>query len=123
MATTTAENPLRAGLRIHKTPDPCSVVIFGATGDLAHRKLIPSLYNLAVDQLLPHNFAIVGFSRPAIDHADFRRDMQQAVSTHSRYAPVEPHVWDSFAQAMYFQQADFGDLECYRRLGECLDKA
>ncbi|MGN6697470.1 MAG: glucose-6-phosphate dehydrogenase, partial [Thermomicrobiales bacterium] len=58
-----AINPLREGLRLEQTPPPCSMVIFGVTGDLTHRKLMPSLYELVVDTPLPASFSIVGFAR------------------------------------------------------------
>lgn len=122
MAMTLGESPLQTGMRLQRTPEPCSIVIMGATGDLAHRKLMPSLYNLAVDHLLPNGFAIVGFSRQDKAHEDFRADMRQAIEQFSRYAPVEPAVWDSFAEGLFYQPADFGDLECYRLLGKLLEK-
>lgn len=122
MATTLEQNPLRTGMRLQRTPEPCAMVILGATGDLAHRKLIPSLYNLAVDHLLPHGFAIVGFARQESGHEDFRKDMREAVDQFSRYAPAQPQMWDSFAQGLFFQPADFGSLDCYKRLGELLHK-
>ena len=122
MAMTLGESPLQTGMRLQRTPEPCSIVIMGATGDLAHRKLIPSLYNLAVDHLLPNGFAIIGFSRQEKAHEDFRADMRQAVQQFSRYAPVESAVWDSFADGLFFQQADFNDVECYRLLGTLLEK-
>ena len=53
-------NPLREGLRLPRTPDPCAVVVFGATGDLTARKLVPALYNLARERLLPGGFSVVG---------------------------------------------------------------
>jgi len=122
MATVVEENPLRTGMRLQRTPEPCAVVIMGATGDLAHRKLMPSLYNLASDHLLPHGFALVGFSRQEKAHQDFRQEMLDSVDRFSRYSPVKPEVWRSFADGLFFQQADFNDLECYKRLGECLEK-
>ena len=57
------ENPLLEGLRLRRTPEPCAIVIFGASGDLAKRKLIPALYALAFRHLLPQQFAIVGSAR------------------------------------------------------------
>ena len=120
MSTVVEENPLRAGMRMQRTPEPCAVVIMGATGDLARRKLIPSLYNLACDHLLPHGFAVVGFSRQDRERADFRAEMRQSVDKFSRYAPINADIWNSFAEGLYFEQADFADLECYRRLDDCL---
>ena len=59
-ATVVEENPLFAGLRLERTPEPSALVIFGASGDLAHRKLIPALYNLARDGFLPQRYSVVG---------------------------------------------------------------
>jgi glucose-6-phosphate 1-dehydrogenase len=120
MVTAVQENPLRSGMRLQRTPEPCTVVIMGATGDLAHRKLIPSLYNLAVNHLLPHGFAVVGFSRQEKEHEDFRKDMRESVDKFSRI-DLNRHTWDSFAESVYFVPADFSDLKCYKRLKECLD--
>src|SRR4029079_15483779 len=66
--TTLVENPLRFGLRMRRTPNPCILVLFGVTGDLAHRKLLPAIYNLYVERRLPANFSIVGFARRARSH-------------------------------------------------------
>jgi glucose-6-phosphate 1-dehydrogenase len=122
LATTVQENPLRAGMRLQRTPEACTVVLMGATGDLAHRKLIPSLYNLAVDHLLPHGFALIGFSRQGKSAEDFRTDMYASVNRHSRYAPIQPQIWESFAQSLFFQQADFSDPSCFRELADHLHK-
>ncbi|HYL96801.1 MAG TPA: glucose-6-phosphate dehydrogenase, partial [Terriglobales bacterium] len=62
MAVLTMENPLREGMRLERTPDPCVMVIFGASGDLTRRKLMPALYNLWRERLLPAGFSVVGFS-------------------------------------------------------------
>ena len=121
MITAVGQNPLRTGMRLQRTPEPCAIVIMGATGDLAHRKLMPSLYNLAVEHLVPHGFAIVGFARQDKEHEDFRADMRESIEKYSRYAPVQPEVWDSFADGLYFQQADFGDPDCYTRLARLLE--
>ncbi|HLJ69489.1 MAG TPA: glucose-6-phosphate dehydrogenase [Chloroflexota bacterium] len=122
MVTTLEQNPLRVGARALRTPEPCVMVLMGATGDLAHRKILPSLYNLAVDHILPHGFSVIGFSRQDKSHEDFRGEMREAVNTFSRYAPVQPEVWDSFAEGLFFQQADFSDDSCYQQLAECLKK-
>ena len=63
----TAENPLLEGLRLRRTPDPCALVIFGASGDLTRRKLFPALYSLALRRLLPERFGIVGVARTRAD--------------------------------------------------------
>lgn len=120
MVTAIGENPLRAGMQLHRTPEPCTMIILGATGDLAHRKLMPSLYNLAVDHLLPHGFAMVGFAHAERANENFRQEMCSAVEQFSRYAPVAGEVWDSFAEGLFFQAGDFGDIECYRKLATLL---
>jgi glucose-6-phosphate 1-dehydrogenase len=66
MAATLTENPLRAGMRLERTAQPCVVVIFGASGDLTKRKLLPGLYSLAQQKLLPAEFAVVGVARPGL---------------------------------------------------------
>src|SRR5437667_355164 len=73
------ETPLREGLRLERTPEPCALVIFGATGDLTRRKLIPALYHLGHDRLLPANFAAVGFARRDWSDESFRAEMKEAV--------------------------------------------
>lgn len=92
----------------------------GATGDLTHRKLMPSLYNLAVQHMLPHGFSIVGLSRQDQDDEQFRNDMRASVSEFSRFGSVRPQVWDSFADGLFFHRADFSDEASYRALGDLL---
>ena len=79
MAVMTVENPLRAGMRLERTPDPCTMVIFGATGDLTRRKLMPALYSLWREHLLPGGFSVIGFSRTPMSDDQFREDMKSAV--------------------------------------------
>jgi glucose-6-phosphate 1-dehydrogenase len=122
MATTLQENPLRAGMRMQRTPEPCTLVLMGATGDLAHRKILPSLYNLAVDHLLPHGFALIGMSRQELTDAQYRDEMRGSVNQFSRYAPVQPHIWESFAQSLFFMQGDFSDSASFRTLGKCMEE-
>ena len=86
-APVTAENPLRQGMRLARTPEPCTTVIFGASGDLTRRKLMPALYNLALQQWLPAGFSVVGFARRADTDDVFRHHMKEAVDTFSRQTP------------------------------------
>ena len=101
-------NPLRAGLRSDSAADPCAVVIFGASGDLAHRKLVPALYNLAISGHLPAAFGIVGVSKSEMSHEQFARDMREAVGKFSRTKPVDPEVWQDFAAGMRYVPGSFG---------------
>src|ERR1051325_12228991 len=83
-STTTNDNPLRQGIRLERTAEPCTVIIFGASGDLTKRKLVPALYRLSQEKLLPAEFAVVGFSRSQMSHDDFRAKMKDAVITFSQ---------------------------------------
>ena len=71
-------NPLREGLSTRAVPQPCSIVIFGATGDLTHRKLVPALYNLAAEGELPPAVAVIGFARRPKDDSQFRQELEEA---------------------------------------------
>jgi hypothetical protein len=72
-------NPLREGLRLERVPDPCTLVLFGATGDLAHRKVIPALYQLWRTNLLPHEFVIVAIGRRPYDDESLRADFRASL--------------------------------------------
>ena len=119
---TITENPLRDGLRLERTGEPCSVVIFGASGDLAKRKLIPALYRLVQQRFLPAEFAIVGLSRTPMSHDEYHARMKSAVEEFSETKGVDAEVWDSFAAGMYYLPSDIGDAESYRKLGTMLDE-
>ena len=82
------ENPLAYGLERVPT-EPTSLVIFGATGDLARRRLLPAIYNLAHDRALPDRFHLVGISRTELSNAEFRALAAEAVRAHSRRPPDE----------------------------------
>src|SRR5437660_513319 len=114
-------NPLREGLSTRAVPQPCSIVIFGATGDLTHRKLIPALYNLAAEGELPPAVAIIGFARRPKSDDDFRKEMEEAVREFSRQA-VRDEIWKTFSQSLSYHQSEFGDEAGYKSLGERLEK-
>jgi len=94
------------------------VVIFGGSGDLAQRKLIPALYNLALQRLLPAAFAVVGAARQPVTDEQFRRELHDAVAQHSRTRPLNEEVWRSFAEHMHFVATpnEAGYAELGRRL-------
>lgn len=117
-----APNPLREGLRIKHSPEPCAMVIFGATGDLTHRKLLPALYNLALEHPLPAGFSVVGFARRPYTDDQFRQQALESINEYSRQKPVNPQVWESFASGIHYLQADFHDLSGYERLNNLLNK-
>jgi glucose-6-phosphate 1-dehydrogenase len=110
MAATDTEqqNPLEDGLRLRKTPDPCALVIFGASGDLTHKKLMPALYALMVRRLLPPRFAIVGVARTEGDDDEFRSDMKEAVQKNAR-DELREDVWNELAQNLHWITTDFAD--------------
>ena len=82
------ENPLLEGLQLRRTPEPCALVIYGASGDLTQRKLLPALYSLTLRRLLPDTFAVVGVSRSAVSDEEFRARMREGVVEHARDARV-----------------------------------
>lgn len=109
-------------MRVARAPDPNIVVLFGATGDLAHRKIIPALYNLARDNYLPQSFAIVGCARRPKSDQEMRDEYLKGVNEFSRTGQVQQAVWDSFAQSISYVQSRIDDVEGYRRLKAALDR-
>ena len=101
-------NPLVEGLRVRRRPDPCLLVIFGASGDLTSKKLMPALYSLAFRGLLPERFGIVGAARSEETDDAFRERMKQAVSEHAR-DPFKQEVWDELAKGLRYVTLDFAD--------------
>src|SRR5262249_56577527 len=99
-------NPLREGLSARGVPQPCTIVIFGATGDLTHRKLVPALYNLAADGDLPPSVVIVGFARRPKTDDEFRSDLEQATRKFSRQT-VRAAAWQHFAQEIFYHHTEF----------------
>ena len=111
------ENPLLEGLSLRRTPDPFAMVIFGASGDLTHKKLMPALYALLMRRLLPARFAIVGVARTDGDDESFRADMKDAVQKHAR-DEFRQDVWDELAAALHYVPTDFADDAGEDRLRE-----
>src|SRR5437660_11089859 len=117
----TEVNPLREGLSTRAVPQPCSVVIFGATGDLTHRKLLPALYNLAADGELPPAVTVIGFARREKSDDDFRREMEEAVRKFSRQT-VRDEIWKTCSQSIFYHQSDVSDEAGFKSLAERLAK-
>jgi glucose-6-phosphate 1-dehydrogenase len=114
------ENPLVAGLE--RLPvRPTSLIIFGGTGDLAHRKLLPALYNLAHEGQLPERFEMVGVGRRDQEHEDFRDAALDSISHYSRREP-DPKVLEGLVEDMRYVQGQFDDDEVYAELGRTLDE-
>ena len=100
-------------------PQPCSVVIFGASGDLTFRKLIPALYNIAADGDLPAALSVVGFARREKTDESFREELHEAARKFSR-SGLNEEVWASFAERLFYHRSEFGDAAGYARLAERL---
>src|SRR5687768_2097951 len=117
------DNPLREGLDLRRTPEPCIFVLFGATGDLANRKLYAALFNLLVARSLPGGFAIVGVARRPISDDEFREQVRESVEKHARNKPSRrTAAWETFSQGLFYVQSEFDDAQGYVRLAERLEE-
>ena len=113
------QNPLLEGLPARRRPAPCLLVIFGASGDLTERKLMPALYALAFRRLLPERFAVVGVARTEGTDASFREEMRKAVERFAR-DEFRPEVWEELAAGMRYAQLDATDDAAAERLAATL---
>jgi glucose-6-phosphate 1-dehydrogenase len=113
-------NPFREDLASRAPAESCTVVIFGATGDLTHRKLIPALYNLAVEGELPPGVKILGFARRDKSDEVFREGLEESNREVSRTGHDEA-VWKLFQECIHYHRSGFQDIEGYRSLAERLD--
>jgi glucose-6-phosphate 1-dehydrogenase len=100
----------------HKLSEACSIVIFGASGDLTARKLIPALYHLCKDKQMPPDFRILGVARREKTDASWRQELRQALDEFSRTQPVEDAVWEDFSQHIVYCQGDLADPAAYAKL-------
>jgi len=103
-----------------KAVEPCSIVIFGASGDLTARKLIPALYHLFKEQQLPPDFRIVGFARREKTDESFRAELREALDRFSRTKPVEDATWNDFAKHIVYCMGDLTDRAAYKKLEQQL---
>jgi glucose-6-phosphate 1-dehydrogenase len=115
-------NPLRKGLAVDRITDPCNVVFFGATGDLMKRMLLPAMWNLRLEDILPANYGIVGYSRAPEDDEKFREDMRKAVEEFSRSGPPKDPLWSDFAKHISYVQGTFDDPAGFLALRERLER-
>jgi len=99
-----------------KTPEDCTIVIFGASGDLTARKLIPALYHLFKDQQMPPDFRVVGFARREKTDATWRQELRTALDQYARSKPVDEKVWQEFAAKISYCQGDLTDDAAYKKL-------
>lgn len=122
MKAQTFVNPLEDSKQSSKVTDPCILVIFGATGDLTARKLMPALYNLALDAQLPSHFALVGFARREKTDDQFRKEMYDAVTNFSRTKPVDEKLWANFSNQLFYHVSEFDQDSGYEALKKRLDE-
>ena len=110
------EQTPRSGPFLQRPEQGCAFVIFGASGDLTSRKLVPALYNLFCQELLPPGFAIVGFAMTEMTDAGFRSQMEQSVKRSPDLLAFRQKLWDEFVPALHYVTADFESPEGYRQL-------
>ncbi len=115
----TTVNPLRSGTQAERVPAPSAMVIFGVSGDLTARKLMPALFDLAVGQPLPEGFSIVGVSHRPWSEEEFRQEMRAAVAESAR-EPVTEESWNLFAEGLSYVRGNFDDPATYAALGDQL---
>ena len=118
------ENPGQAsGTRpseSRKPAEPCSIVIFGASGDLTARKLIPALYHLFKDKQMPSSFRVIGFARREKTDDSWRQELRAALDQFSRTKPVDDKVWSAFAKNISYCQGDLTETPAYQKLEKML---
>jgi glucose-6-phosphate 1-dehydrogenase len=119
--THVAENPLLEGLGPRRTPEPCALVIFGASGDLTRRKIFPALYALALRKLLPEKLAIVGVARSKLTDDEFRDQMEHAVREFGR-DDFKQDVWDWMAEATRYTSVDVADRSRDKKVTELMNE-
>jgi glucose-6-phosphate 1-dehydrogenase len=100
--------------------EPCTVVLFGASGDLAKRKVIPAMFDLATHGLLGPSYAIVGFARTPMTDESFRASLEEASKSVSEVGPIDPKKWDEFASNLHYQHGEYGKAEDFASLAKRL---
>ncbi|PYJ01621.1 MAG: glucose-6-phosphate dehydrogenase, partial [Verrucomicrobia bacterium] len=116
----TDESPICRLNEARKAVQPCSIVIFGASGDLTARKLIPAFYHLCKEKQMPPDFRIAGFARREKTDASWRAELRQALDQFSRTKPVDEQVWQDFSQHISYCQGDLTEAAAYQKLEQQL---
>jgi len=114
------EEEKRPGPVYGTTAEPCSVILFGASGDLAKRKVIPAMYDLAQHDSLGERYAIVGFARTPMTDESFRATIGEAAKTISEVGPIDPAKWKEFSSNLYYSAGEYGDLNSFAQLAKRL---
>jgi glucose-6-phosphate 1-dehydrogenase len=110
------EEPTRSGSIYGANAESCTVILFGASGDLAKRKVIPAMYDLAQYNSLGECYAIVGFARTPMTDETFRSNVGEAAKTISEVGPIDPQKWSDFAANLFYAEGDYSDPDSYSRL-------
>ncbi len=103
------------------TPEPCTLVIFGGSGDLARRKLVPALYNLFLDGTLPSNFAVLGIGRKSLSDEDFRAGTREGIIAYSRQRLAD-QPWAEFERHLFYLSGGIEDPQSYEAIKTRLEK-
>jgi glucose-6-phosphate 1-dehydrogenase len=122
MSTATQPNPLAEGLHDYRVADPSIMVIFGAAGDLSSKKLLPAIYNLVKQRLLPAGFAVMGAAIDDMSDDAFRKHASDVISQHSRTQPIDQTVLNAFMGEAFYQKVDFGKQDDFKALQRRLDE-
>ena len=117
-----AAESVRTGVSYGGVTDPCAVILFGASGDLAKRKVIPAMYDLAVHNSLGERYAIVGFARTPMSDESFRSTVGEAAKGISEVGPIDPAKWNEFASNLHYNAGDYSDPQAYDALCKRLEE-
>jgi glucose-6-phosphate 1-dehydrogenase len=115
------EAPVSDTYHCEMPSQPCAIVIFGASGDLTSRKLIPALYDLATHSCLPQRYAVIGFARTPMNDDAFRETAAQAIRSHPELGPMDEEKWRTFAQGMTYIAGEYDHPEAFQKLGAQLE--
>ena len=113
-------NPFQDPLRFQRRVPDCAIVIFGASGDLTKRKLVPALYRLAYDRRLPAGLAVIGNSRTKMSDDDFRNKMREALNEFLEDTPFDERLWHDFCRSLFYVPGDLHDPDVYQAIGRKL---
>src|SRR5579859_6990658 len=121
VSVATRDGEIIAPVKLRPAP-PCLIVIFGASGDLTHRKLIPALFDLFRAGLLSKHFAVLGFSRSKLTNEDFRRTAREGLESYAPGAVISDDAWKQFSACLHYTPGQFDEPASYQTLRERLEK-
>src|SRR5689334_5962806 len=113
-------DPVSSNVSYGGANEPCAIVLFGASGDLAKRKVIPALFDLAAHDSLGSRYSVVGFARTAMNDETFRDVAGEAAKTISEGGPIDPNKWNEFAANLFYFSRDYANPQTYTELARRL---